>query len=83
MCQINGDFFDRSGFGLRGGGSYLGRGVWILADLTGFFPLGVCGVADCLFLQMGVALPPLIGATACPIPRSTRSTNMLEPWIVM
>ena len=26
MCQINGDFFDRSGFGLRGGGFYLGRG---------------------------------------------------------
>ena len=54
-------------------------GERIFADLTGLFPLGVCGVADRLFFQMGVASPPLIGATACPIPWSTRSANRFDP----
>ena len=57
-------------------------GEQIIIDLTGFFPLGVCGVADRLFFQMGVASPPLIGAMACPIPWSTRSANRLDPWTV-
>ena len=54
-------------------------GEQIFIVLTGFFPLGVRGVADHLFFQIGVASPPLIGAMACPIPWSTRSANRLDP----
>ena len=37
-------------------------GERIFVNLIGFFPLGVRGVADRLFFQMRVTLPPLIGS---------------------